>query len=191
MADRAARVLVWWKPSLGLNTRPCGLFASSASILSQLSTATMAIPLPFFLRQFPRHVSWFPHMKMCSEEGRGRFLVASQPIQAGETVCASPPYCRYFWSSLIVAPPLVTLLWSLSGRLASPPRAVTGSMKRIVCSHCYRASTNRLPFQCERCHEVSFCSDQCRYQSLEGSPICLPWERRTSHSSLLPRAPIV
>jgi len=84
-------------------------------------------------------------MKMCSEEGRGRFLVASQPIQAGETVCASPPYCR----------------------------AVTGSMKRIVCSHCYRASTNRLPFQCERCHEVSFCSDQC---SVEGIKRHLPHE---------------
>ncbi len=33
----------------------------------------------------------------------------------------------------------------------------------MVCSHCYTVSTNRLPFLCNGCNEVSFCSTECRY----------------------------
>jgi hypothetical protein len=40
-------------------------------------------------------VGWFPLLEMRREEGRGRFLVAAQPIPVGETVCVSPPYCRF------------------------------------------------------------------------------------------------
>lgn len=50
-----------------------------------------------------------------------------------------------------------------SSRLTLLSRAVTSSVKRMVCSHCYTVSTNRLPFLCNGCNEVSFCSTECRY----------------------------
>jgi len=75
------------------------------------------------------------------KEGRGRFLLASDDMKAGDPVISSFPYCY----------------------------AVCDDVKESVCQYCFEeileeesGTKPELPIRCPGCHQVWYCSDKCK-----------------------------
>jgi SET and MYND domain-containing protein len=69
-----------------------------------------------------------------SEKGKGRYLVATRDLAAGEIVMSSIPYTT----------------------------TVSKSFVSKVCHNCFKEDVKKLPHQCQYCKEVFFCSENCK-----------------------------
>lgn len=82
---------------------------------------------------------WFPNhpFDIVYQEGRGRFMITTRDLKAGDPVVRSFPYCY----------------------------AVCDDVKEYCCQYCLDDSTREkehLKYNCEGCNQVWYCSERCK-----------------------------